>query len=239
MLVGSNSSGTNVQPQMQRLTVVGLFDTGMHQYDGTMGFVDIHRIQQMLGVGNLATGIGVRLGDAEQVASVSTRILSKIGDSYWASNWQYTHKNLFSMLALQKIMMYVILTLIILVAAFNIASALIMMVKDKIKDIAILKVMGANRRSIHTIFLGKGAMIGLTGICLGCAGGMLLCFVLAHYPFIELPGDVYFLTTLPVEITLSDMLVIVIGTLGICLAASFYPAKKAAEMRPVDGIRYR
>jgi len=239
MLVGTNSSGASVLPHMQRLSVVGLFDTGMHQYDGTMAFVDIHKIQQMLGVGDLVTGIGVRLNDAEQVASVSSRILSEIGDSYWASNWQYTHKNLFSMLSLQKIMMYVILTLIILVAAFNIASALIMMVKDKIKDIAILKVMGANRRSIHAIFLGKGLMIGLTGICLGCAGGLLLCFILARYPFIELPGDVYFLTTLPVEITLDDMLVIVIGTLGICMAASFYPAKKAAGMRPVEGIRYR
>lgn len=239
MLVGSGQGGRDTQPGMQRLTVVGLFDTGMHQYDGTMGFVDIHQMQKMIGVGDLATGIGVRLYDSEQAGVVGAEILAIIGDSFWASNWQYTHKNLFSMLALQKVMMYVILTLIILVAAFNIASALIMMVKDKVKDIAILKVMGANRKSIQTIFLGKGLMIGLTGICLGCGAGLLLCLLLARYPFVELPGDVYFLTTLPVEITSGDLLVIILGTLGICISASLYPARKAANMSPVEGIRYR
>jgi lipoprotein-releasing system permease protein len=135
-------------------------------------------------------------------------------------------------------MMYVILTLIILVAAFNIASALIMTVREKVKDIAILKVMGASHRSIQTIFLSKGLVIGMTGILIGLTGGLTLCWVLSTYPFIELPGDVYFLTTLPVRISYVDIAFIVLGTLTICAFASLYPAMKAARIRPVDGIRY-
>jgi lipoprotein-releasing system permease protein len=113
-----------------------------------------------------------------------------------------------------------------------------MMVKEKTKDIAILKAMGATQKSLHKVFLSKGVLIGVLGILAGCAAGMLACLLLAQYPFIELPGDVYFLTTLPVQIDLLDMAVIVFGTLVICMAASYFPARQAARMHPVDGIRF-
>jgi lipoprotein-releasing system permease protein len=113
-----------------------------------------------------------------------------------------------------------------------------MMVKEKTKDIAILKAMGAPQKSLLKVFLAKGIIIGVAGIVAGGIAGALVCLLLAQYQFIELPGDVYFLTTLPVQIQPYDMAVIALGTLVICLAASYIPARQAARMRPVDGIRY-
>ncbi len=238
MLIGPRRDDANRLPQMHQLKIVGLFDTGMHQYDGSLGFVTMHKLQNLLGVGDLASGIEIRVQDPDAVVSVAEKIRNILGIEFWVSHWKQMHRNLFSMLALQKVMMYVILTLIIVVAAFNIASALIMMVKDKTRDIAILKTMGATNRSLQKIFLGKGIIIGVVGIFIGLVGGLLVCLLLAQYPFIELPGDVYFLTTLPVKINLMDMAVIVLGTLVICLVASYYPAQQAAKRNPVDGIRF-
>ena len=191
-----------------------------------------------MGISDLATGIEVRVQDPDKINDVSRSIQSRLGDGYWVNTWQQMHRNLFSMLMLQKIMMFIILTLIILVAAFNIASALIMMVKEKTRDIAILKAMGATRASLQKIFLNKGMVIGVVGIFFGVAGGLLTCWIISRYPIIELPGDVYFLTTLPVKINLVDMAVIVLGTLSICFFASVYPARQAARLDTVEGIRF-
>jgi len=239
MVADARHASLRTLPQTQRLKVVGLFETGMHQYDGSMGFARIDSLQQMIGVSDLITGVEVRVQQPDDVEEISQSILTALGEAYWTTHWKRMHRNLFSMLAMQKVMMYVILTLIILVAAFNIASALIMMVKEKVKDIAILKVMGASNRSIRTIFLNKGVVIGLVGICAGGCAGLLLCWLIAHYPIIELPGDVYFLTTLPIKITVADLALIGLGTFAICMCASLYPATKAARLRPVDGVRYR
>ena len=238
MVVGGRQSNVRQLPRMHRIKVVGLFDTGMHQYDGSMGFVRMHDLQAMIGVPDLATGIEVRVKDPDDVETVCESVTSALGYKYWCNQWKQMHRNLFSMLALQKIMMYVILTLIIVVAAFNVSSALIMMVREKTKDIAILKAMGATQASLRRIFLGKGLVIGSVGICLGVGAGLLVCLLLARYEFIDLPGDVYFLTTLPVQIEAMDLVSIVLGTLLICIFASLYPAKQASRMNPVDAIRY-
>lgn len=145
---------------------------------------------------------------------------------------------LFSMLRLQKTVMFIILALIVLVAAFNIASALIMMVMEKTRDIAILKTMGATKRHIMRIFVLNGLVIGCLGTIIGGGLGFLLCAVLKRYPFIKLPGDVYFLTTLPVSLNLTDVVTIGICTVVICLLATLYPAASASALDPVEGIRY-
>ena len=134
--------------------------------------------------------------------------------------------------------MFVILTLIILVAAFNIASSLIMMVMSKTRDIAILKAMGATDRSIWKIFVFKGVAIGFIGTLLGVALGTIGCFVLKHYKFIELPGDVYYFTSLPVQLEFFDVFVIVAAAMGICFVSTLYPAFKASRLNPVEAIRY-
>jgi lipoprotein-releasing system permease protein len=238
MMVGAQQENNRQLPRMHRLKIVGLFETGMHQYDGSFCFVNMQHLQRLMRIGDYATGIEVRLADPDDVESVQQQMAASIGIQFWSNNWKQMHRNLFSMLALQKVMMFVILTLIIVVAAFNIASALIMMVKEKTRDIGILKAMGATRKSLLKVFLAKGLVIGAVGIVAGGLAGGLVCLLLAQYPVIELPGDVYFLTTLPVQIDLTDMAVIVLGTLVVCLAASYIPARQAARMRPVDGIRY-
>ena len=238
MVAGTRQADPRRLPAMHRLKVVGLFETGMHQYDGNMGFMSMHQLQHLMGIGDLATGIDIRVKDVDTVEMLDQPIRDTLGMHYWVRNWKQLHHNLFSMLAMQKIVMFVILTLIIVVAAFNIASALIMMVKEKTKDIAILKAMGATHRSLEKVFLGKGIAIGLFGIALGLGTGLLVCLLLAQYHFIDLPGDVYFLTTLPVRISPMDILAIVLGTLAICICASLYPAKQAAKLNPVDGIRF-
>lgn len=238
MIVGTQQENASRLPQMHRIKIMGIFETGMHQYDGSFCFVNMRQLQRLMRIGDYATGIEVRLVDPDGVESVQQQMASSIGIQFWSNNWKQMHRNLFSMLVLQKVMMYVILTLIIVVAAFNIASALIMMVKEKTKDIAILKAMGATHKSLLKVFLAKGLVIGVAGIVAGGIAGGLVCLLLAQYQFIELPGDVYFLTKLPVQIHPFDMAVIVLGTLAICLAASYIPARQAARMRPVDGIRY-
>lgn len=238
MVVGGRQTNTRQLPRMHRVKVVGLFETGMHQYDGSIGYVHMRQLQRMVGVGDLVTGFEVRVEDPDNVETVTESIISRLGYQYWANHWKQMHRNLFSMLSLQKLMMYVILTLIIVVAAFNVASALIMMVREKTKDIAIMKTMGATHRSLQKIFLGKGLVIGFVGVGIGVLAGLGLCLVLDRYQFIELPGDVYFLTTLPVELSLYDIGVIVLGTMVICAIASFYPANQAANLNPVDAIRF-
>jgi lipoprotein-releasing system permease protein len=238
MVSGTQTDALRRLPKMHRLKVRGLFETGMHQYDGVMGFIAIRDLQELMGVGNLVTGINIRLENADDVDVIAQKILGQLGFQFWVTHWKQMHRNLFSMLALQKVMMYIILTLIIVVAAFNIASALIMMVREKTRDIAILKVMGATHKSLWKIFLGKGLAIGVSGIGLGLLAGLALCALLSTYPFIELPGDVYFLTTMPVEIRMLDMGIITLGTLIVCVFASWYPAQKASKLNPVDAIRY-
>ncbi|MCJ8500516.1 ABC transporter permease [Desulfatitalea alkaliphila] len=238
MVAGTQRADARVLPRTQRMKVTALFETGMHQYDGAMGFVNIHRLQSAIGVGDVVTGLEVRLHDPDNAEIATERILAQLGGAFWANHWKQLHRNLFSMLGLQKIMMYVILTLIILVGAFNVVSALIMMVKEKTKDIAILKAMGADNGAIARIFLYKGMTIGAVGIGLGLCAGVVLCLILDRYPFISLPGDVYFLTTLPVRISFVDLAVIALGTFAICVAASLYPARRASAMKPVSGVRY-
>jgi lipoprotein-releasing system permease protein len=238
MVAGNRGIGTGQLPEMHRLKVAGLFDTGMHQYDGKMGYISVDGMQQILGLTASVTGIEIRVTDPDAVKDVGRAIVGALGDQYWIYDWQSMNRNLFAMLSMQKLVMYIILTLIIIVAAFNIASALIMMVKAKTKDIAIMKAMGASSASLQRIFLGKGLIIGAIGIVLGVGCGAIICWLLSQYQFIHLPGDIYFLTTLPVKVNVADIAIIVLGTLLICFCASLYPARKAFKMEAVTGIRY-
>lgn len=238
MVVGGRQTNTRQLPRLHRLKVVGFFETGMHQYDGSIGYVHMNHLQRMVGIGDRVTGFEVRVVDPDKVEDVTVDVVSTLGTRFWGNHWKLMNRNLFSMLTLQKLMMYVILTLIIVVAAFNVASALIMMVREKTKDIAIMMTMGATHQRLKKIFLGKGLVIGGVGISIGVIAGLVVCWILARYPFIELPGDVYFLTTLPVELKFYDLVAIIGGTMAICAVASLYPASQAAKMNPVDAIRY-
>lgn len=226
-------------PRSQTFRVAGIFDSGMYEYDSTIAYVSLWAAQRFLGIGDRVTGIEVRVDDiyeADQVARAIGKALD--GYPYWSRDWMRMNKNLFSALKLEKIVMFIILTLIILVAAFNIVGTLIMVVIEKTRDIAILKSMGATRRSIMKIFMIEGAVIGLVGTLLGLLGGYTLCTLLATYKFIELPSDVYYISTLPVQMNPLDVALIALAAIVITLAASVYPAWQASRFDPAEAIRY-
>jgi lipoprotein-releasing system permease protein len=225
-------------PKVHPVRVAGMFETGMHEYDAAVVFMSLAGAQRLLGMERQATGIEVRLADVYQAKAVAATLAEQLDYPFWTRDWIQMNRNLFSMLTLQKRVMFIILILIVLVAAFNIASALIMMVMEKTRDIAILKTMGATNGSIRKIFVFKGLLIGLMGVLMGVVGGVGLSWLLQRYHFIHLPGDVYFLTTLPVHLNPVDIAVIIAATLLICLLATLYPARQAARYKPVDGIRY-
>ena len=226
-------------PRSQTFRVAGIFDSGMYEYDSTIAYVSLWAAQRFLGIGDRVTGIEVRVDDiyeADRVARAIGKALD--GYPYWSRDWMRMNKNLFSALKLEKIVMFIILTLIILVAAFNIVGTLIMVVIEKTRDIAILKSMGATRRSIMKIFMIEGAVIGLIGTLLGLLGGYTLCTLLATYKFIELPSDVYYISTLPVQMNPLDVALIALAAIVITLAASVYPAWQASRFDPAEAIRY-
>ncbi len=225
-------------PAMRRFIVRGTFETGMYEYDGSMAYIGLKEAQKLLRMGATVNGIEARVTNIYEARQVSKQIVKKLGYPFWARDWMQMNHNLFSALKLEKTVMFIILALIVLVAAFNIASTLIMMVMEKTKDIAILKAMGATDRSIRKIFVLNGMIIGAIGTLLGTGIGFILCSLLKKYKFIELPGDVYYLTTLPVQLETLDVVIIASSALIICFLATLYPANQASKLDPVEAIRY-
>ena len=225
-------------PTMKRFRVAGLFESGMYEYDRSLAFIHIKDAQKILHMGDSINGIEVRVNDIYNARNIGDKIVKKLDFQYWARDWMQMNQNLFSALKLEKTVMFIILALIVLVAAFNISSTLIMMVMEKTKDVAILKAMGATDKSIRRIFVFKGAAIGFIGTFLGVCLGFLLCVLLKHYQFIELPGDVYYITTLPVQLELLDVVMIASSAIAICLLATIYPARQASGLNPVEALRY-
>jgi lipoprotein-releasing system permease protein len=225
-------------PSMKRFRVAGFFESGMYQFDEAYALVRLKDAQRILKLGDAVSGIEIRVDDIYQADEIAKRISAGLGFPYRTQDWMQMNANLFYALRLEKVAMFVILTLIVLVAAFNIASTLIMMVMEKTKDIAILKTMGATNRHIMRIFVIKGMVIGFSGTFIGVGLGTLLCILLERYPIIQLPGDVYYFTSLPVQLQVWDVVSIALAALGICFLATLYPARQAARLNPVDAIRY-
>ncbi|MBW2645030.1 MAG: lipoprotein-releasing ABC transporter permease subunit [Deltaproteobacteria bacterium] len=225
-------------PGMKRFRVSGIFKSGMYEYDSSLAYIGLHEAQKILRMGDKVTGIEIRVRDIYEAGSIAQLVEDSLGYPFWTRDWMRMNRNLFSALKLEKTAMFIILTLIVLVAAFNIAGTLIMMVMDKNKDIAILKSMGATSRSIKKIFVYEGLIIGIVGTFLGVCGGALLCWLLAQYKFIELPGDVYYISTLPVRMKFMDVAIISVGAIAISFLATLYPARQAARLDPVQALRY-
>ncbi len=225
-------------PSMERLRVLATIETGLYDFDNSLSYLHLADAQQLMRLGDAVTGIAVRVADLHQAARIKERIVQDLGFPFWAKDWMQLYHNMFSALKLQKTAMFIILTLIVLVAALNIAGTLFMMVTEKTRDIAILKAMGATDRSIGAIFVIKGMWIGLAGILIGLAGGFGLCALLARYQFVRLDPKIYPFTRLPVDVQAPDVALIVGCALLICFAATLYPSRRAARLRPVDGLRY-
>jgi lipoprotein-releasing system permease protein len=223
-----------VIPRIKTCKVAGIFESGMYEYDSSLAYMTLTDVQNFLDSGDIVHGIEVAVSKDElnRADEVARRIISAIGDDFVAKDWMSMNRNLFAAFKLEKIGMFICLTLIILVAALNIISALIMVVMEKEKDIAILKSMGATSRSIMKIFFFQGLVIAFSGTILGVAGGLGLCDLLSRYKFIELPSNVYPMSTLPIKVLPSDVTIVAIAAIVITLAATIYPSWKASQVHP-------
>lgn len=225
-----------VIPKIKTCVVSGLFETGMYEYDATLAYMSLANVQQFLGEGDVAHGIEITVQEKEldRADQIGVQIVQLLGGNYLAKDWMSMNRNLFAAFKLEKIGMFICLTLIILVAALNIISALIMVVMEKSRDIAILKSMGATSASIMRIFFLQGAVIGASGTSLGVLGGLGLCELLSRYQFIELPSNVYPMTTLPIKVLPMDVTIVAVSSIVITLLATLYPSWKASQVQPAE-----
>ncbi len=225
-------------PRLRLFRVAAIFTSGMYEFDSSLVYVSLPAIQELLGFGKQVAGLEVSGTNIYAAQEMGQAIVHKLGPEYFARDWISMNYSLFSALKLEKIAMFIILTLIILVAAFGIASTLFMMVTKKTKEIAILKSMGATRHSIMQIFVMDGLLIGFIGTALGLVLGLVMCGLLGRYEFIQLPRDVYLISTLPVKIESLDLVTIVGAAMLISFLATLYPSWQASRLDPVEAIRY-
>ncbi len=240
------STPMGMVPKMKKFVVVGIFDSGFYEYDSTLAYISLPDCQEFLNLGERVTGLEIKVNDIYKANIIAKSLEKKLGFPFWARNWMEMNKNLFSALKLEKRVMFIILSLIVLVAAFNIICTLIMIVMEKNKDIAILKSMGATSGSIMKIFVYQGVTIGAIGTLMGCIGGLAVALNLEKisvsienlFGFKILPGDVYYLSQLPSQVNYSDVAIIVIGTMLICFLSTIYPSRRASKLDPAETLRY-
>jgi lipoprotein-releasing system permease protein len=223
-------------PKVKTCRISGIFETGMFEYDSTLAYMALAEVQSFLGIGDVVHGIEVTVAKNElnRADQVGAQIVEALGPGFIAKDWMMMNRNLFAAFKLEKIGMFIAMALIILVAALNIISALVMVVMEKNKDIAILKSMGATSGSIMKIFFLQGLVIAIAGTALGVAGGLGLCELLSRYEFIELPSNVYPMTTLPIKVLPADVMIIAVSSIVITLLATLYPSWKASTVHPAE-----
>jgi lipoprotein-releasing system permease protein len=235
-----------MMPKMKRFRVAGIFYSGMYEFDNTLAYISISSAQTFLNMDSRVTGIEIKTDDIYKVKKIGKEIRQKLGFPFWTRDWMEMNRNLFSAMKLEKVAMFIILVLIVLVAAFNIISTLIMVVMEKNKDIAILKSMGAPSSGILRIFIIEGGVIGVVGTFIGTVIGLVTAlnlekvsgFVENLFGFKILPSDVYYIDKLPSQVNPTDVAMIVITAILISLLATLYPSWRASRLDPAEGLRY-
>lgn len=228
-------------PKIKAFVVNGLFETGLFEFDSNFGYVSIECAQDLMDMPeNRVSGLEIMLDkmDLELVNNVADKMKDAYGYPYTTETWFERNSNLFSWMQIEKWAAFIILSLIIMVAAFNIISTMIMVVMEKKKEIGILKSIGAENQSIMRIFVLQGIISGLMGTGLGCLIGYILCWSQLHYAWFSLPADVYFISSLPIEMKALDFILIALAAMLLCFGATLYPSLKASKLDPVQAIRY-
>ncbi|UCG77486.1 MAG: lipoprotein-releasing ABC transporter permease subunit [Nitrospirota bacterium] len=225
-------------PRARKFIVRGTFEMGMYEYDANLALATIGSVQDFLKLPGQANAIELKLDNIFEAPRIKRKVAEHLGPRFYARDWMEMNRNLFAALKLEKLTMFIILTLIILVAAFNIVSTLIMNVIEKEREIAILKTMGASNNGIMFIFVIQGLMIGLIGTAIGLTGGYVISYLINTFEIIKLPADVYYLSHLPAKINLIDFALVCISAILISFIATIYPARQAAKLDPVDALRY-
>jgi lipoprotein-releasing system permease protein len=214
----------------------GIFDMGMYEYNATLAIISLENAKNIFGI-NGVTGVDFTVIDPYNAPDLAIDVVATIGYPYRVINWMERNRILLRALEIEKKVMFIILTLIVIVAAFNIVSSLVLIVLAKMREIGILKALGASAFSITRIFLIDGLIVGGGGTFFGVLIAWILCFLLGKYKFIDLPSDVYFLTKLPVEMQLLDFLLVIFSAVVLSILAALYPARRAAGLDPVEAIR--
>lgn len=227
-------------PTVRQFEMAGSFTTGMYEYDLRNIYTTLAAAQDLLGIAgeNQVGGIAVRVEDLWEADGVGREIRAAVGPGHFIESWMTTNRSFFSALKLEELAMGVILGLIIVVAAFNVVSTLVMVVVDRTREIGILKSMGMTDRAILRVFRLQGLWIGMIGTSLGVALGLVMAWALDRYQFISIPADLYYLDHLPVAVDLLDVATIIVVSMGITFLATLYPASRAAGLRPVEAIRH-
>jgi lipoprotein-releasing system permease protein len=219
-------------------TVTGLFQTGMYEYDNNFAFIDLGAAQQLAQLDTLVTGIEVRTASRDAAQEIGNRLQDSLGVGLRTEDWQSQNSALFAALKLEKKGMALILTLIILVAAFNIVGTLSMVVADKTREIGILRAMGMPAASVRRVFFAQGMIIGAAGTLAGMVLGLVVSFAIDHWGLIKIDSSVYFIDHLPVATQWQDVAMIILASMAIAAIATLYPARQAAELYPVEAIRH-
>ena len=235
-----------MMPKMKRFRVMGIFYSGMYEFDNTLAYVSIPSAQKFFNMDSRVTGIEIKTDDVYKVKKIGIEIRQKLGFSFWTRDWMEMNRNLFSALKLERIMMFILLVLIVLVAAFNIISTLIMVVMEKYKDIAILKSMGAASGGILKIFVIEGLVVGVVGTILGTISGLVIALNLSEVQglletllgFKIMASDVYYIDKLPSQVNPLDIGLIVVTAVLISLLATLYPSWRASRLDPAEALRY-
>jgi len=225
-------------PRMRRYRVAGTIEIGMYEYDSTTAYVALPVAQEFAGLGDRVTGVEVKLDDPFAARQIGRAIATRLGWPYWVRDWMEMNKNLFAALQLEKLALFVIVTIIVLVAAFAIIGHLVLLVAEKRKEIGILKALGAPGRSITTVFFTVGMTIGVVGTVAGSLVGLGLMWIQNTYKIIRLAGDVYQIDYLPMKLSGSDFALIVTATLAIAFLATIFPARRAGGLAPAEVLRY-
>lgn len=226
-------------PRIRPFEVVGIFKTGMFEYDSSLAFVSLGAARDVLGLPpGFLSGIEITVSDLFRADETAIRLAEALGAPFYVRTWMDMNANLFAALKLEKIGMFILLAMVVLIGSFSIVTSLVMLVMEKTRDIAVMMSMGATRGMIRRIFMLQGCIIGLVGTLLGYGFGLGLGWLLKRYRFIKLPENVYTLDHLPISITLSDVFIVGASAMLLCFLATLYPARQAARLEPAEALRY-